>query len=58
MLAIRSSDAPTLVERLDDRDIILTERDGNIRIAAHFYNNAADVEKLVAALEAEADLLA
>ena len=58
MLAIRSTDAPTLVEHLAERDIILTERDGNIRIAAHFYNNAADVEKLVAALEAEADLLA
>jgi len=58
MLAIRSNDAPTLVERLAERDIILTERDGNIRIAAHFYNNSADVEKLVAALEAEADLLA
>jgi selenocysteine lyase/cysteine desulfurase len=57
MLAIRSSDAPALVERLAERDIILTERDGNIRIATHFYNNAADVEKLVAALEAESALL-
>ena len=58
MLAIRSNDAPTLVGHLAERDIILTERDGNIRIAAHFYNNVDDVEKLVAALEAEADLLA
>ena len=58
MLAIRSTDAPTLVQRLDERGIILTERDGNIRIAPHFYNNASDVEKLVAVLEAEAALLA
>ena len=58
MLAIRSTDAPTLVTRLDQRNIILTERDGNIRIACHFYNNAADVEKLVAALTAESALLA
>lgn len=58
MLAIRSTDAPTLVQRLDERDIILTERDGNIRVASHFYNNAADVEKLVAALTAESALLA
>jgi selenocysteine lyase/cysteine desulfurase len=57
MLAIRSTDAPKLVEHLAERDIILTERDGNIRIATHFYNNAADVERLVAALEAEANLL-
>ena len=58
MLAIRSTDAPTLVQHLDERGIILTERDGNIRIACHFYNNANDVEKLVAALQAESALLA
>ncbi len=58
MLAIRSTDAPTLVQRLAERDIILTDRDGNIRVAPHFYNNAGDVEKLVAALEAESSLLA
>lgn len=58
MLAIRSTDSAALVQRLEQRDIILTERDGNIRIAPHFYNNVADVEKLVAALEAESELLA
>ena len=58
MLAIRSKDAPTLVQHLDARDIILTERDGNLRIASHFYNDASDVERLAAALEAESDLLA
>jgi selenocysteine lyase/cysteine desulfurase len=58
MLAIRSTDAAKLVQRLGERDIILTERDGNIRVAAHFYNDASDVERLVAALEAESDLLA
>ncbi|MEH6516332.1 MAG: aminotransferase class V-fold PLP-dependent enzyme [Halioglobus sp.] len=58
MLAIKSTDAPLLVQRLTDRDIILTDRDGNIRIAPHFYNNAADVEKLVTALLAESELMA
>ncbi len=58
MLAIKSKDAATLVSRLEARDIILTARDGNIRVAPHFYNNAEDVEKLVRALEAESDLLA
>jgi selenocysteine lyase/cysteine desulfurase len=58
MLAIRSTNAAQLVERLAERDIILTERDGNIRVAAHFYNDASNVERLVAALEAESDLLA
>ena len=58
MLAIKSTDAPLLVQRLTDRDIILTDRDGNIRIAPHFYNNAADVDKLVEALLAESELMA
>jgi len=58
MLAIRSTNAPLLVERLTARDVILTERDGNIRVAPHFYNNLIDVGRLTAALEAEADLLA
>jgi selenocysteine lyase/cysteine desulfurase len=58
MLAIKSTDAPLLVQRLTDRDIILTDRDGNIRIAPHFYNNAADVDKLVEALLAEPELMA
>ncbi len=57
MLAIRSTDAPTLVQRLDERGIVLTERDSNIRVATHFYNNASDVAKLVAALQAESALL-
>jgi selenocysteine lyase/cysteine desulfurase len=58
MLAIRSTDAPLLVERLAERGVILTERDSNIRIAPHFYNNAEDVKKLVAALKEEAALMA
>lgn len=58
MLAVRSTDAAALVQKLTERDIILTERDGNIRIACHFYNTAADVEKLVSALQSESILLA
>lgn len=57
MLAIRSNDAATLVERLGERDIILTERDRNIRIACHFYNNASDVEHLISGLKAESAFL-
>jgi selenocysteine lyase/cysteine desulfurase len=58
MLAIKSIDAPTLVSRLQERDIVLSERDGNIRVAPHYYNNAADVDKLIEALQANADLMA
>lgn len=58
MLAIKSNDASTLVERLRASDILLSQRDGNIRIAPHYYNDAGDVEKLVSALQANAELLA
>ena len=58
MLAIKSIDAPTLVSRLQEQDIVLTERDGNIRVAPHYYNNAADVDKLIGALQANAELMA
>jgi selenocysteine lyase/cysteine desulfurase len=58
MLAIRSRDSTELVQRLTNRDIVLTDRDGNIRVAPHFYNDAGDVAKLIGALEAESELLA
>ncbi|EED34066.1 aminotransferase, class V [Luminiphilus syltensis NOR5-1B] len=57
MLAIRSTDAPALVQRLAGRKVILTERDNNIRVAPHFYNSTDDVTALEAALKAEAELL-
>ena len=57
MLAIRSTDAPLLTQRLAARDIILTERDNNIRVAPHFYNNADDIARLEEALQAENALL-
>lgn len=57
MLAIKSLDAPVLVERLAARGIILTERDNNIRVAPHFYNSVADVECLQSAMITESSLL-
>jgi selenocysteine lyase/cysteine desulfurase len=58
MLAIRALDAPAMVARLTARDIILTERDGNIRVASHYFNDAHDVQRLVTALQEESTLLA
>ena len=58
MLAVRSNDAPALVTRLTARDIVVTERDSNIRIAPHFFNNGDDVARLISALQAESKLLA
>jgi selenocysteine lyase/cysteine desulfurase len=58
MLAIRALDAPALVARLTARGIILTERDGNIRVASHYFNDEGDVQDLVSALQQESTLLA
>ncbi|MEP1472608.1 MAG: aminotransferase class V-fold PLP-dependent enzyme [Halieaceae bacterium] len=58
MLAIKSTDAAALVAKLEERNILLSQRDGNIRIAPHYYNDSHDVEKLISALQANAKLLA
>ncbi len=57
MLAIRSKDAPELVRRLSGHDVVLTERDNNIRVAPHFFNTGEDVTRLVTALQQESELL-
>lgn len=57
MIAIPSLDAPTLVSRLDAADIVTSSRDGNVRVMFHAYNDDADVERLLAALEANRELL-
>jgi selenocysteine lyase/cysteine desulfurase len=58
MLAIASRDAPQLVQRLTAHNIVLTERDGNIRVAPHFFTDASDVAMLTTALQQESNLLA
>ena len=58
ILAIKSKDAAALVAKLKEDDVIVSERDGNIRVAPHFYNDAGDVRKLVEALKQNAALLA
>lgn len=57
MVAIRSTDMYQLVGKLRDENVIVSCRDDNIRISPHFYNNAADVEALVAGLKRHRSLL-
>lgn len=58
MLALRSNDAPQLVQKLTERYVVTSSRDGNLRIGLHFYNNREDVDRLVAALREHHQLLA
>ena len=57
MMAIQSTDAPRLVGRLAEEGIVVSDRDGNIRVSPHFYNNDDDVDHLFQVLDANADLL-
>ncbi|HEY3542367.1 MAG TPA: aminotransferase class V-fold PLP-dependent enzyme [Gaiellaceae bacterium] len=50
LVCVRSTDAHALVESLAEERIICSLRDQNLRIALHFYNTPADVERVLGAL--------
>ncbi|HEY4347580.1 MAG TPA: aminotransferase class V-fold PLP-dependent enzyme [Gaiellaceae bacterium] len=51
LVCIPSTDAPALVRALGTDGIVTSERDGNLRISAHAYNVADDIDAVLAALE-------
>lgn len=57
MMAIRCANAPELVRRLDAAEITVSDRDGNLRISTHFYNDSEDLDRLFSALRANRDLI-
>ncbi len=57
-VAIRSLDAARLTERLAERGVVVSWRDGNVRAMFHAYNDVSDVAALVEGLIANRDLLA
>jgi len=56
MVAVRSRDVHALVGRLAAAGVVVSSRDQNLRISPHFYNTHADVERVLAGLQAHADL--
>lgn len=58
LVAIPARDDAALVQRLRSRNIVTSCRAGNLRASFHFYNNEQDVDELLAALEANRELLA
>ena len=52
-----TDDQAALVEKLAARDIVVSNRDGNVRCMFHAYNDMTDVDALIAGLEANHDLL-
>ncbi|MFI4966888.1 MAG: aminotransferase class V-fold PLP-dependent enzyme [Caulobacterales bacterium] len=57
-VAIRARDAAQLTEKLAERGVVVSSRDGNVRAMFHAYNDASDVDALVEGLMAHRDLLA
>jgi selenocysteine lyase/cysteine desulfurase len=58
LVCIASTDVNALVAALDDGGIVTSCRDDNLRVSAHCYNTAEDVEALLTALAASRHLLA
>jgi selenocysteine lyase/cysteine desulfurase len=57
LVVVRCTDAAELVRRLDRRGIIASARGNGLRVSFHAYNNDRDVETVLEALEAEAELV-
>jgi selenocysteine lyase/cysteine desulfurase len=57
-VAIRATDAAALTERLAERGVIASWRDGNVRAMFHGYNDAWDIGALIEGLMAHRELLA
>jgi selenocysteine lyase/cysteine desulfurase len=57
LICIRSTDAPRLVSELAADGIVTSERDNNLRISAHAYNNEDDIDSVLVALSTRRNLL-
>jgi selenocysteine lyase/cysteine desulfurase len=58
LICVASLDAPALVAALRREGIVTSSRDGNLRISAHCYNSAEDVDAVLASLARHRRLLA
>jgi selenocysteine lyase/cysteine desulfurase len=57
LVVVQSTDAPALVGRLAARGIVASCRGNGLRVSFHAYNDVADVDAVVEALQAESALL-
>ncbi|HEU5372978.1 MAG TPA: aminotransferase class V-fold PLP-dependent enzyme [Gaiellaceae bacterium] len=57
LVCIRSTDAPALVRALGGEGVVTSERDSNLRVSPHAYNNEEDIDAVLAALAKHRHLL-
>ncbi|MFI5615378.1 aminotransferase class V-fold PLP-dependent enzyme [Amycolatopsis sp. NPDC051903] len=57
LIAIASTDAEQLVDRLGTEGIVTSSRGGNLRVSPHCYNTDGDIDRLLAALHTHKDLV-
>ncbi|CAN5883375.1 aminotransferase class V-fold PLP-dependent enzyme [soil metagenome] len=57
LVALKSSDVETLVAKLAEKGIVVSSRDGNLRVSPHLYNTLEDVARLTEGLAEHSDLL-
>lgn len=58
LVCVRSIDPATLVASLAEDHVVCSLRDGNLRVAAHYYNTDDDIDALLEALTRRRSLLA
>jgi selenocysteine lyase/cysteine desulfurase len=57
LVCIASTDAPALVSALAADGVVTSERDGNLRVSAHAYNEESDIDAVLASLARNRGLL-
>jgi selenocysteine lyase/cysteine desulfurase len=57
MLAVASTDEHALVNAMAQDNVVVSSRDGNVRISPHFYNNSQDVDMALASMAKNRHLL-
>jgi selenocysteine lyase/cysteine desulfurase len=57
LVVLQSTDAPLLVAKLAESGVIVSSRGTGLRVSFHAYNNEADVDAVLKALQDHADLL-
>ena len=58
LICVLSTDPNALVDALAAERIVTSTRDSNLRISLHLYNVEEDVDRILAALAANRELLA